>query len=79
MIPGMHAVVCAHAHRHTHTHTHALQFGRYFECDKRNATFFSELRAGLICFLTVAYIIPVSVPIFCVRYSEIAHKMIQLS
>ncbi|KAF5831672.1 xanthine/uracil/vitamin C permease-like protein [Dunaliella salina] len=34
--------------------------GRYFECDKRGATFFSELRAGLICFLTVAYIIPVN-------------------
>jgi len=35
-------------------------FGRYFECDKRNTTFFAEIRAGLICFLTVAYIIPVS-------------------
>jgi len=36
------------------------QLGRYFECDKRNATVMSELRAGIICFLTVAYIIPVN-------------------
>jgi len=37
-----------------------VQIGRYFECDRRLATVFSELRAGIICFLTVAYIIPVN-------------------
>jgi len=37
-----------------------VQFGRYFECDKRDSSVFQELRAGVVCFLTVSYIIPVS-------------------
>eukprot|EP00197_Chlamydomonas_leiostraca_P013368 CAMPEP_0202878214 /NCGR_PEP_ID=MMETSP1391-20130828/31849_1 /ASSEMBLY_ACC=CAM_ASM_000867 /TAXON_ID=1034604 /ORGANISM="Chlamydomonas leiostraca, Strain SAG 11-49" /LENGTH=58 /DNA_ID=CAMNT_0049560375 /DNA_START=97 /DNA_END=270 /DNA_ORIENTATION=+ len=24
--------------------------GRFFECEKRNTTFFQELRAGAVCF-----------------------------
>ena len=33
------------------------RFGRFFELDKRNTTFLQELRAGIVCFLTVCYII----------------------
>ncbi|KAJ9513803.1 hypothetical protein QJQ45_020878 [Haematococcus lacustris] len=34
--------------------------GRYFEVEQRNSTFFQEVRAGVVCFLTVCYIIPVN-------------------
>ncbi len=34
--------------------------GRYFELEERHTTFFQELRAGIVCFLTVCYIIPVN-------------------
>ena len=33
------------------------RFGRFFELEKRNTTFLQELRAGVVCFLTVCYII----------------------
>lgn len=32
-------------------------FNRFFEIDERNSTILQELRAGLVCFLTVCYII----------------------
>ncbi|KAL6756534.1 permease family-domain-containing protein [Haematococcus lacustris] len=34
--------------------------GRYFECEERFTTVLQELWAGLVCFLTVCYIIPVN-------------------
>eukprot|EP00798_Chlamydomonas_sp_ICE-L_P022192 gene22192-29252_t len=34
--------------------------GSFFDIEGRNSTFFQELRAGFVCFLTVCYIIPVN-------------------
>jgi len=34
--------------------------GRFFQFSERKTTFWTELRAGLVCFMTVCYIIPVN-------------------
>ena len=36
---------------------YTVQIGRFFEIEQRNTTFLTEIRAGIVCFLTVCYII----------------------